>query len=34
VRDLDGVHIDPPAGDDRIGTAVVGAIEQDWKIKL
>ena len=34
VRDPDGIHIDPPAGDVRIGTAVVSAIEQRFKIKL
>ena len=34
VRDPDGVHIDPPAGTDLIGNAVVKAMEADYHIPL
>ena len=34
VRDPDGVHIAPPAGDDRVAAAVIQAIEKDFSIRL
>ncbi len=34
VRDSDGVHIAPPAGDDRAATAVVAAIDRSLDITL
>lgn len=34
VRDPDGVHIAPPAGNDRVATAVVKAIEKDFSIRI
>jgi hypothetical protein len=34
VRDPDGVHIDPPAGTDLIGAAVVREIETAYRVRL